>query len=302
MGRTTTSLGGLRGGSLQYRTKMIPPPAGSAGLVNTFYMIETEGGRFEEPVPAYSAQIMLMVRGDLTMTFADGSVGKSATVTINAPQMRAAKCVLDGPVLEIGASLTHSSWQRLANLPADTVHDQLIPAEKVLTPAQLEQLESAVAACREGRIAPEELCGHLTAVIAAGRFTPRPHHTEVVETTLRWLASGFDPDLADLYASVRVSPRQLQRICRRYFGVAPAQVLKRFRALRAGMLLAQPGVSQELYDELMATYFDQAHLIRDIRRYTGRTPSQFRLDSLGKGMWDPAAHGDAGTLLKSAAE
>ena len=138
MGRTTTSLGGLRGGSLQYRTKMIPPPAGSAGLVNTFYMIETEGGRFEEPVPAYSAQIMLMVRGNLTMTFADGSVGKSATVTINAPQMRSARCVLEGPVLQIGASLTHASWQRLANLPADRVHDQLIPAEKVLTPAQLD--------------------------------------------------------------------------------------------------------------------------------------------------------------------
>ena len=297
-----TSLGGLWGKALQYRTKMIPPSADSAGLVNTFYMIETEGGRIEEAVPAYSAQIMLLVRGHLTLTFADGTVAQSSTVTINAPQMRAARCVLDGPVLEIGASLTHTSWQRLANLPADKVHDQLIPADTVLSPAQLEQLEGAVGACREGRIAAEELCGHLTAVIAAGRFAQRPQHTETVDATLRWLASGFDPDLADLYASVNVSPRQLQRICRRYFGVAPAQVLKRFRALRAGMLLAQPGMSQELYDRLMATYFDQAHLIRDIRRYTGRTPSQFRLDSLGNGMWDPAAHGDAGTPLKSPPE
>ena len=47
--------------------------------------------------------------------------------------------------------------------------------------------------------------------------------------------SGFDPALAELYASVCVSPRQVQRICRRFFGVAPAQVLKRFRALRAAM-------------------------------------------------------------------
>ena len=31
----------------------------------------------------------------------------------------------------------------------------------------------------------------------------------VVEAILRWLASGFDPTLADLHASVDVSPRQL---------------------------------------------------------------------------------------------
>jgi AraC-like DNA-binding protein len=276
---------------------MIAPPAESAGLVNTFYIIETEGGRIEESIPAYSAQLILMVRGTVHFTFADGRTAQSSTVTINGPQMRSAACVLEGPVLQVGASLTHMSWQALANLPADLVHDQLIPAETVLTAEQIASLEAAVAACRDGQIAPEDLCAHLTEVIAAGPFTPRPDHAAVVEAILRWLGSGFDPAISDLYASVSVSPRQLQRICRRFFGVAPAQVLKRFRALRAAMLLAQPGLSQELRAQVMATYFDQAHLIRDIRRYTGRTPTQFRTDSLVNEILDPAAHGDAGALL-----
>jgi methylphosphotriester-DNA--protein-cysteine methyltransferase len=142
----------------------------------------------------------------------------------------------------------------------------------------------------------------LTGVIAAGPYTLRPDHEAVVEAILRWLASGFDPALADLYAGVSVSPRQVQRICRRFFGVAPAQVLKRFRALRAAMLLSQPGISREVHDQLMATFFDQAHLIRDIRRYTGRTPSQFRRETLADELLDPAGHGDAGVPLKSAAE
>ena len=43
-------------------------------------------------------------------------------------------------------------------------------------------------------------------------------------TILRWLGSGFDPAISDLYASVSVSPRQLQRICRRFFGVPPGQL------------------------------------------------------------------------------
>ena len=297
-----TSLGGLRGTALQYQTKMIAPSAEAAGLVNAFYIIETGNERIEEAVPAYAAQLLVVVRGQVTFSFADGSTGRSSTVFINAPQMRSATCVLDGPVLQIGASLTHTSWQRLANLPADEVHDQLIPADAVLTAEQIAALEAAAAACREGRIAPEELCSHLTRVIAAGPHTLRTDHVAVVEAILRWLASGFDPAISDLYASVTMSPRQVQRICRRFFGVAPGQVLKRFRALRAAMVLSQPGLSQEVHDRLMATYFDQAHLIRDIRRYTGRTPSQFRRDSIASELLDPAAHGDAGTPLKSAAE
>jgi len=190
----------------------------------------------------------------------------------------------------------------LSNLPADSVHDQLIPAAAILAAEQIATLEAAAAACREGQIAPEALCAHLTEVIAAGPFTPRADHEAAVDAILRWLASGFEPSISDLYASVNVSPRQLQRICRRFFGVPPAQVLKRFRALRAAMLLAQPSLSEELRAQLMATYFDQAHLIRDIRRYAGRTPTQFRPESLSSGLLDPAAHGDAGALLNPADE
>lgn len=286
-------------GELQFHTKMIAPPAEAAGLINTFYIIQTEGGAIEETVPAYSAQPFVMVRGRVTFTYADGSTAQSSTVTINAPQMRSADSVLEGPVLQVGASLTHIAWQKLANLPADKVHDQLIPASAILTPQQIASLEGAAEACRDGWIAPEALCTHLAAVIAEGPFNPRADHAAVVETILRWLASGLDPALADLYAEVEISPRQLQRICRRFFGVAPAQVLKRFRALRAAMVLSQPDISEKLFDELMATYFDQAHLIRDIRRYTGRTPTLLRKQSLGSGLLDPAGHGDAGALLHS---
>jgi AraC-like DNA-binding protein len=284
------------------RTRMILPPADAAGLVHTFYVIETDEPRIEEAVPAYSAQLIIMVRGRVSFTFAEGNRGHSATVFINAPQLRSSHCVLEGPVLQVGASLTHAAWQRLSNLPADEVHDRVLPAEAVLSADQIAALEAAAGACHKGLIAPEALCTLLTDVIAAAPHSPRADHLAVVDAILHWLGSGFDPALADLYASVSVSPRQVQRICRRFFGVAPAQVLKRFRALRAAMLLAQPTLSQELYDQIMATYFDQAHLIRDIRRYTGRTPTQFQQESLASELLDPAAHGDAGSPLRSAAD
>lgn len=281
---------------------MIPPAAEAAGLVNAFYTIETGDEPIEEAVPAYSAQLLVMVRGRVTFTFADGTTGHSSTIFINAPQMRSARAVLEGPLLQIGASLTHVAWQKLANLPADEVHDRLIPAEAVLSAEQIAKLEAAAAACGEGAISPDDVCAALSEVIAAGPFAPRADHVAVVDAILRWLASGFDPALGDLYASVDVSARQVQRICRRFFGVAPAQVLKRFRALRAAMVLAQPGLSQHHQDALLATYFDQAHLIRDIRRYTGRTPSQFRRHSVSGELLDPAGHGDAGAPLTIATD
>lgn len=289
---------------MTFRSTFIATPAAAAGLAHAFYIIETDSERVEEAIPAFSAQLIVLVRGRLSVTFATGETGEATSVFFNAPQMRSAQCVLHGPVYEIGVSLTHVAWQRLSNLPADAVHDQLIPAERILSAEQIAAIETAAAACAAGEISPEEVSRRLAEVIAAAatRHRLRADHVSVVESILAWLASGFDPSLVELYGRAGVSARQVQRICRRFFGVPPAQVLKRFRALRAAMLLANPAMSKDLHDQLMATYFDQAHLIRDIRRYTGRTPTQLRQKSLAREMLDPAAHGDAGAPLRDAAD
>ena len=50
------------------------------------------------------------------------------------------------------------------------------------------------------------------------------------------------------------------------------------------MLLAHPALSETLRLEMMGSYFDQAHMIRDIRRYTGRTPRQLQVPTLARGL------------------
>jgi methylphosphotriester-DNA--protein-cysteine methyltransferase len=280
---------------------MIAPEPSLVRRVNTFYVIETQTGLVEEIIPAYSAQLLLVVRGKLSITYANGNVGRSGAITINAPQLRAAPCVVEGPALLIGASLTPIGWQALANCAVDEVHDQLLPAEALLTSEQIAQLEMAAAAGAAGAATPADLCASLGAIVAAAAFEQRSDHVAAVEAITNWLASGFDPPLSELHAAIGISPRQLQRIARRYFGVPPAQVLKRSRAIRAAMLLANPALPEAMRTEMLMTYFDQAHLIRDIRRFTGRTPTQLRADSLSAGMLDPAGHGDAAAMLRSAA-
>lgn len=282
-----------------FHLKMIAPAADIAALVNTLYIIETKAERIEEVMPAYSAQVIVQVRGQLCITYPDGRAAQAGATTVVAPQLRSAACVLEGPMTLIGASLTPLGWQALSNLPADEVHDQVVPAAAVLTADQIAAIESAARACGAGELAIEALCAQLGAVMAGAPFAVRADHVAVVAAIGRWLGSAFDPPLGDLHDAVAVSPRQLQRISRRFFGVAPAQLLKRYRAIRAAMLLARPHLAERERDNMLASYFDRAHLIRDIRRYTGRTPKQLRAESLTQGLLDPAGHGDAAALLRT---
>lgn len=283
---------------MHFKLDIVAPPAGVAALVNTFYVIETLEARVEEVVPAYSAQLVMMIRGRLIIERPGDAPVERGRVAINAPQLGAAPCVLEGPALLVGASLTQIGWQALANLPADRVHDRLLPAETIFPARQIASLRAAADKCDTGRLAAEDLCARIAGLLVAPRFTLRPDHVAVVEAIMRWLGSGFDPALDALYGSVDISPRQLQRLCRRFFGVPPAQVLKRFRAIRAAMVLANPAMPVALRDELLASFFDQSHLNRDIRRYTGRTPTQLRAKSLSSGLLDPSGHGDAAALLR----
>ena len=63
------------------------------------------------------------------------------------------------------------------------------------------------------------------------------------------------------------------------------------------MLLAREELSAELRDEVISAYFDQAHLIHDIRRYTGRTPRSLLKEPLAQELLDPDGHGQTGKKL-----
>jgi AraC-like DNA-binding protein len=287
---------------VQFKLDIIAPPAEIAGWINTFYVIETEEARIEEIVPAYSAQLVVMLRGRLVIDRAGDAPLAAGAIACNAPQLGATPCVLEGPSLLLGASFTQLGWQAFANLPADKVHDRLLPAETIFSADEVARLEAMAADCTAGGMTVRDLCGAIGTLLAAPRHAPRSDHVAVVEAMMRWLGSGFDPALDDLYAMVDISPRQVQRLSRRFFGVPPAQVLKRFRAIRAAMVLANPALPDALRDEMLASFFDQAHLIHDIRRYTGRTPTQLRGKTLSSGLLDPSGHGDAAGVLRGESE
>ena len=163
-------------------------------------------------------------------------------------------------------------------------------------------LHAALAEIRADRLSPEDYAraveDMIRQVCAQSAYQPRGAHAVLVGAINDWLSSGFNPPIERLYDSTDLSPRQDQRLCRRYFGVPPGQLLKRFRAIRAAMLLAHDNLPSEMRSEVVGAYFDKAHLIRDIRRYTGQTPKALTQAGLVQHMLDPDGHGDTGPDLR----
>lgn len=278
---------------------MTAPPPKLADAVNTFFIARVEAGATEEHMPAYSAQAMVFVSGAMVMRPGSATEERLEGVVCTAPLLSAAPITIEGPALVVGASLTPLGWQGLAKLPADTVNDRAVPAEEVFTPERLEALYEGSEQCRRSVISPDELREILAQAVGDRRHAIRPDHAAFVQKATRWLASDLNPRVDKLYAEAGVSVRTAQRLCRRFFGVAPAQLAKRYRAIRAAMLLANPHLPQAMQEAIRDAYFDQAHLIRDIRRYTGRTPTRLADgESLIDGTLDPQAHGAGARILR----
>jgi hypothetical protein len=48
--------------------------------------------------------------------------------------------------------------------------------------------------------------------------------------------------------------------------------MRKYRALRAAMIMVNPNATAELRSQVESTFYDQPHMIREIRQFAGRTP------------------------------
>jgi AraC-like DNA-binding protein len=95
---------------------------------------------------------------------------------------------------------------------------------------------------------------------------------EIVATMLEDPAVVRVDDLAARHA---MSPRSLQRLFRRYVGVSPKWVLRRYRLHEAAERIAEGRDGDWAATALELGYFDQAHFIRDFKALIGASPAQY---------------------------
>ncbi|MEO8360687.1 MAG: helix-turn-helix domain-containing protein [Vicinamibacteria bacterium] len=69
--------------------------------------------------------------------------------------------------------------------------------------------------------------------------------------------------------------RQLQRVFKDYVGVSPKWIIQRYRLIEASERMAAGTVVDWADLALELGYSDQAHFIRDFKRFVGRTPAEY---------------------------
>lgn len=274
----------------KFRFSFLPAPEALEPFINTLYTFETDHTDISDILPAYSAQLIIFAQGEATMDLPENGKGRSSDAYCLTPLMEAAPFRLSGPVRAAGISLTTRGWAALTGLPVDEYGNRTMDVAEVLPQRLATRMLAIAPAMRDNGMTGKVAANRMAEIVQDGLSPLRPQHVEMIERTYAWLNGDLNPKIADLEHELGLSARQLQRLCRRFFGKPTKGVVTRFRAIRSATILANPELSAGLRSKVVEAYYDQAHMIHEIQRYTGRTPKRLHpdephlgVDTLGSG-------------------
>jgi len=216
-----------------------------------------------------AATIRIQLRGEWTAETATGPRAYGRAALFFGPQTRRMPVSVTGSFTSVGIALRPGCGHALRGVDAADYIDRLMLCDELNLPG-----EQAIAAL-EQESDPERwlqiLEGVIRRIVAeSGAARPDP-------VTARFEELAFlDPSasVADFARDCGITQRQLERIVRRDFGMAPKQVLRRSRALDMASHLRGVADSAEA-EELALRYYDQSHLIREFTQLFGMSPRQF---------------------------
>lgn len=251
----------------------IDPPPALANLVTTFYLFRCDERDIRDIQPAAVGHLIVFLRGKGVMEFASGRTDPSHPVSLLTPCNAAVPIMVEGPFHCIGAALSPLGWAALAGLHAGEWADRMVAAREILGEEADKVGSRLTAAYRQGADAAE-LCAMLGDFLLGHLKPVNPRHAALMQVVAEWLGSSFDPAIDELHARSAYSARQTQRLVERYFGLPPRELKRKYRALRVAGMLAQPDLHDNEVALLTDMFYDQSHMIREIRHFVGRTPGR----------------------------
>lgn len=241
------------------------PPKDLQPFVGLFYRFAVPG-RIDELERATRAQLRFrLTPGRTRYSFPDGSTQDAPPVHLLGPTTGPTLLSVDGPAIAFGMGLEPAGMAALLGGSASVLVNRCAEASALFG----EGVAEAVVGLRQART-----CAQMVAAIepwlrkrlASGRDGT----LEFVRSVDDWLAGSASPVLADLIAATGLSPRQVERRCNALYGAPPKLLARKIRALRAAVTLANGGEPE------LDGFYDQSHMIREVKHFTGRTPRQMR--------------------------
>jgi AraC-like DNA-binding protein len=177
--------------------------------------------------------------------------------------------LLEGQGMVIGTKFRPGGFSGFTSGPVSDLNGRVLTLPEAFGAAG-EDLDSALAAAPEIPAA----IGVITDFLRRRRPTPDPRRELVTEIAETMRGAGSETNVNGIARDFAVSPRTLQRLFARHVGVAPKDVLQRFRRQEAIDRLSGPGRPSLARIAADLGYSDQSHLTRDFRATLGRSPSR----------------------------
>lgn len=247
----------------------VPSPA-LADYVTLFYWFRADVPAFEDVERADHAQIRFrLTPGGADYRFADGKVQMVADAHIVGPTTGAFHVRATGPIEVFGAGITPAGWAALVGIDASAAINRAINVSDLFGAKVADAIDRLKAA---PDLAAKALC--CEAILLSLVSAQRPQIIDFVNQVDAWLSAGPSPQIDALVVATCLSRRQVERKCRALYGSPPKLLSRKYRALRAAVALVADHVS---FDEAIDRgFYDQSHMIREIKQFTGMTPGQMR--------------------------
>lgn len=244
----------------------LPPSSAFEPLVAAFYLYEIDAPKFEGVARADLGHLRFVLDGSGTIIFGDGREEPELPVSLHGPDTSAWSYRIDGPVRVFGIALRAMAWGALIGRPAVQFSNHIIDASALFGRGVIALLEQLRACATLSEMVP----------LAEDFFAPRvqpvpPAHAALVGRVHEWLLAGSG-DVDDLHAASGLSARHVTRLLNQYFGGPPKLIERKARAIRAAVLLREGREPAEV----AAPYYDQSHMIREVRHFIGFTPQALK--------------------------
>jgi AraC-like DNA-binding protein len=248
------------------------PSAEIAPYVTQFYFCRCDESLIHDAQPAALGHLVFFLKGTGTLRFQSGDVDPFSLVSVFGPGNAHAKFEIAGPFHDFGLAFSPLGFAALTGKPARAYADRLVDAAEIFGP-DITNLANIFCEGRErGELTIADLVRQTTAFLMRHLRSIPDKHVCLVQSVTTWISSEFDPDVEVLFAQLPMSRSTATRLIQHYFGSSAKQLMRKYRALRAASVLVDPQATSEMRSRVESLFYDQPHMIREIRHFTGRTP------------------------------
>ena len=243
------------------------PDPDLAERVSSFYTARINIPLFDEVERADRPQFRIMPEPGGEYIFADGHRFASTRATIIGPTSGPVRAVCAGPAVIHGFGLLPAGWAALMGADGKKLTDRAIDAAELFGSWISDAIDALVGAGTAEQ--------QMIVVNNIVREIMKPDEAAplwFIRTVDKWLTESPSPQVAALVAETGMSIRSVERMTKYYYGLSPRMLARKYRALRAASALAR---GEDIETALRGDgFYDQSHLIREVKRFAGATPGR----------------------------